>query len=344
MLSISVGATAQRFSFVRWALVTLTVVVLLPVALAQSDSTQGTGNWRFFVLDNPGDPNFNQLLGINDGRVIAGYFGDGTTVANNGYVLVPKNHYSKENFTHLPSGDFASETQAIGINNSDLVDIVGFYTDNKTGFTHGFLDANGIQSTVDDPAGLPPHVTTPAQNLLGINDSGKAAGFWTDNAGHEHGFVVTLNFTSPGKSTFIEIPPKTFAGAIQTQASNITDHYEVCGFWTDSSKNNHGFFGRLGETFYTFNVEIDGAAVPSTTPFGCNNNGEIVGAFTDSSGNVHGFVSAYGAYFQFDAPGSSQTAAFGVMGTTINGINDRGDFVGFFSDGTQVKGFAQFAP
>jgi probable HAF family extracellular repeat protein len=336
MLSISAGDLTLNFSttFTRRLLMTLAVLVWLPVALAQTNA----------VLDNPGDLNFNQLLGISDGRVIVGYFGDGTVVVNNGYVLVPKNHYSVENFTHLPSGDFASETQAIGINNMEFAQVVGFYTDNKTGFTHGFLDAYGAQSTVDDPVGLPPHIKAPAQNLLGINDLGKAAGFWTDNAGHEHGFVVKLNLASPGKSAFIEIPPSTFAGAVATQASNITDRDEVCGFWTDSSGNNHGFYGVLDSTYSTFNVEIDGVAVPSTSAFGCNNEGEIVGTFTDSSGNVHGFIFAYGAYSQFDYPGSSQTAAFGVMGTTINGINDRGDFVGFFSNGTQVEGFAHFAP
>ena len=57
---------------------------------------------------------------------------------------------------------------------------------------------------------------------------------------------------------------------------------------------------------------------------------------------MHGFLFAFGTYFQFDYPGSSQTAAFGVSGTIINGINDRGDFVGFFSNGTKVNGFAQF--
>ena len=31
------------------------------------------------------------------------------------------------------------------------------------------------------------------------------------------------------------------------------------------------------------------------------------------------------------------------MGTTINGVNDQGDFVGFFSDGTKVNGFVNFA-
>jgi hypothetical protein len=40
-----------------------------------------------FKLNNPDDLNFNQLLGINDHEIIAGYFGDGTVKVNNGYVL-----------------------------------------------------------------------------------------------------------------------------------------------------------------------------------------------------------------------------------------------------------------
>jgi hypothetical protein len=125
----------------RRLLMTVAVIALTPAAFAQSSGADVTARQSFFVLNNPGDPNFNQLLGINDGRVIVGYFGDGTVVANNGYVLVPSNHYSVENFTNLPSGDFASQTQAIGINTRRFPDIVGFYTDNATGVTHGFLDS-----------------------------------------------------------------------------------------------------------------------------------------------------------------------------------------------------------
>ena len=323
-----------------------TVCAAICLCVSTSVSAQGAGpnGSLFFVLDNPGDPDFNQLLGISQAGVIVGYFGDGTIVPNNGYVLVPQNHYAVENFTNLPSGDFATETQAIGINNKTFPDIVGFYMDNATGFTHGFLDANGVQSPVDDPEGSPPNVTTPVQNLLGINDFAKAAGFWMDNSGHEHGFVVALDVQSPSMSEFIEIPPSTFPGAVATQASNITDEDNVCGFWTDANGNNHGFFGHLGDTFFTLNVQIYGVTVTSLSPFGCNDNGEIVGSYTDSSGNVHGFILTRGRFSQYDAPGSSQTAAFGVMGTFINGVNDRGDIVGFFSDGTKVNGFANFAP
>jgi len=328
----------------RRLLTTVALIALPPVAFAQSSGADGTDPQSFFVLNNPGDPNFNQLLGINDGRVIVGYFGDGTIIPNNGYVLVPNNHYSVENFTNLPSGDFASQTQAIGINTRRFPDIVGFYTDNATGFTHGFLDSKGVQSPIDDPAGSPPNVAAPVQNLLGINNFDKAAGFWTDNDGHEHGFVVDTDTQSPSSSSFIEIPPTTFAGAVATQASDITNNNLVCGFWTDANGNNHGFIGFLGQRFSTFNVTIRGVKVTSTSAFGCNDEGEIVGSFTDGAGNVHGFIFLGGKFFQFDALGSSQTPAFGVMGTFINGVNDRGDIVCRLLDDKNMNGFVNFAP
>jgi probable HAF family extracellular repeat protein len=325
-------------AFTRCLLTLAAVTVCVPVARAQS-----TGSQHFFVLDNPGDPNFNQLLGINNADIIAGYFGDGTVVPNNAYVLVPGNHYVPDNFTHLSSGDTASQTQAIGISNAIFPAVVGFYTDNATGFTHGFLDANGTQAAIDDPAGSPPNVTTPVQNLLSINYAGRAAGFWTDNNGEEHGFVALLDTQSLTAVKFDEIPPAIFAGAVATQASDFTDFGDVCGFWTDSAGNNHGFFGALGLRYAAVNVKIPNVTATSTSPFGCNNRGDIVGSFTDSSGNVHGFIFVDGKFHQYDAPGSSQTAAFGVMGTFINGVNDDGDIVGFFSDGTKVNGFLDLA-
>ena len=316
--------------------------IALPAAASADEDHDGDDAPTFLTLDNPGDLNFNQLLGINNKRIIAGYFGDGAVVANNAYVLVPKNHYAPDNFTHLPAGDSASQTQAIGINDKSFPDIVGFYTDLASGFTHGFLDSNGVQTAVDDPNGLPPNVAAPAQNLLAINDFGKAAGFWTDNKGHEHGYVVELNTAHPGSSKFIEIPPTQFkSDALATQASDITDNDNVCGFWTDANGNNHGFFGHLGHRLSSFKVTIRGATAVSTSPFGCNNEGEIVGSFIDAAAAVHGFIWSNGRFSEFDAPGSSQSAAFGVSGTFINGVNDRGDIVGFYSDGAKVHGFTR---
>lgn len=342
--------------FTRRLLTTAAAVIgLAPVAFAQAPQT-------FFPLNNPNDLMFNQLLGINNGNVIVGYFGDGMAIPNQGYVLVPSNHYSEENFSHLPNNDVtASQTQAIGINQNSALggqtpfpDIVGFYTDKATGFTHGFLDSFGFQSTIDDPAGLPPNVTTPVQNLLGINNALRAAGFWTDNAGHEHGFVVEIDTrNNPVSTRFTELTPAKVSVdlgvvAVGTQTSNITNNNLVCGFWTDGNNINHGFEVFFNTRAHSFNmVQALTPKIPnvqSFSPFGCNDNGAVVGSYTANDQTVHGFVFDGNDWHSYDAAGSSQNAAFGVKGTFINGINNAGTVVGFFSDGQNVNGFVDFAP
>jgi hypothetical protein len=97
--------------FTRRLLMTAAAVIgLASVALAYWSAANGTDSQTVFVLNNQTDPMFNQLLGINNGHVIVGYYGDGMAIPNNGYVLVPSNHYSVENFANLPMGDTASQT------------------------------------------------------------------------------------------------------------------------------------------------------------------------------------------------------------------------------------------
>ena len=45
----------------RRLLMTVAVIALAPAAFAQWSGADGTDPQRFFVLNNPGDPNFNQL-------------------------------------------------------------------------------------------------------------------------------------------------------------------------------------------------------------------------------------------------------------------------------------------
>jgi hypothetical protein len=346
------------------------VIGLASVAFAQASGAQAADPQTFFVLNNQTDPMFNQLLGINNGHVIVGYFGDGMAIANNGYVLVPPNHYSTDftllNFTLPNGGNTASQVQAIGINeNSALAgatpfpDIVGFYTDKATGFTHGFVDSIGVQSTIDDPMGLK-GITTPVQNLLGINNSLRAAGFWTDNNGHENGFVAEINTqTTPVAARFTELTPAKVNNdlglpnmtVVATQASDINNNSGnnlVCGFWTDKDGINHGFEVFFNTAAHRFNtVQPLTAQIPnvkSLSPFGCNDHGAVVGSFTANDGTVHGFVFDGMTWHNYDAAGSSQTPAFNVAGTIINGINNDGNIVGFFSDGENVNGFVDFVP
>ncbi len=372
--------------FTRRLLTTAAAVIgLAPVAFVLASGAQAADPQTFFVLNNQNDPMFNQLLGINGGNVIVGYLGDGMAIHNNGYVLVPANHYSIDNFTAVanctappstlfPPSPCPTQTQAIGINEASglagatpFADIVGFYTD-IAGATHGFVDSVGVQSTIDDPAGLPPRVTTPMQNLLGINNALRAAGFWMDNAGHENGFVAEINTqTAPVAARFTEftpakvnadlgLVPPNFSPAVATQTSDIangTGTNLVCGFYTDGNDINHGFEVFFNTAAHSFNRTLplipNAMQIPnvkSLSPFGCNDHGAVVGSFVANDGTVHGFVFDGADWHQYDAAGSVQTPpAFNVMGTTINGINNAGAIVGFFADAMgNVNGFVDFAP
>src|SRR5690242_10164715 len=70
--------------------------------------------YNFATLDNANDLTFNQLLGINNNGVIAGYFGSGAQGhPNKGYQLFPpfdQGNYVNENFPG------SVRTQVTGIN------------------------------------------------------------------------------------------------------------------------------------------------------------------------------------------------------------------------------------
>src|SRR5450755_1321699 len=151
----TLGGFEMLGTFLRALLVVMLCVALASLALAAPAS------YNFQTVISPGDPAFTQLLGINNASTIAGYFGDGTAVANNGFTLVLPNSYTPEN---VPA---AAQTQVIGINNTGLTD--GFYVD-AGGTTHGFTFNGGSFTNVDAPA-------TAFNQLLGINDGGTAVGY-----------------------------------------------------------------------------------------------------------------------------------------------------------------------
>ncbi len=115
----------------------------------------------FQSVVSPGDPAFTQLLGINNAGTIAGYFGDGTVVPNNGFTLVLPSTYIPENFPG------SAQTQVVGIN--DGGETVGFWIDGA-GVQHGFTDIGGTFTSVNNP------MTTTVTQLLGVNNAGTAAG------------------------------------------------------------------------------------------------------------------------------------------------------------------------
>jgi hypothetical protein len=76
------GHTLQKtFTQRRTPMLTVKTIKTLSRSLLLASSALAVPGMAFaghsFTNDNPGDPNFNQLLGINDNQIIAGYFGDG---------------------------------------------------------------------------------------------------------------------------------------------------------------------------------------------------------------------------------------------------------------------------
>jgi hypothetical protein len=263
--------------------------------------------YNFQTVISPGDPGFTQLLGINNSGTIAGYYGDGTVVANNGFTLVLPNNYTPQNFPG------ATQTQVVGINGAG--ETVGFWTDSG-GVTHGFTQFGGTFQSVSNPS------TSTVTQLLGVNNSGTAAGYWTDGSGNFHPFTWA-------SSTFT---PITVPGFVSAQATDVNNAGWVAGFNMTSPSASEGFLD-VGGTF-TF-LEFPGSSF--TQALGLNNNGLVDGFYLDSNGNTHGFIynNSTGTYQEVNDPN-----AVGPAGTVVNGINDEGQIVGFYTDANNnVDGF-----
>jgi hypothetical protein len=273
--------------------------------------------YGFKTLDDAADPTFNQLLGINNVGTIAGYFGSGAAGhPNKGYRLLPPHGHGSYQNENFPG---SVQTQVTGLNNKGVT--VGFWSSmNNASLVNdnsGFWALNGQFHNASFPAGTP--ASPPVDQLLGVNDSGVAAGFWTDANGDNHGYLVNIN---TGK--FSPVTDPNAPGASLTAAA-INNNGGIAGFYTNPANGNTDGFLMTGSTFT--DLAVPGAS--STMAFGVNNHGAVVGAYTAGSGSsaaTHGFRWTPGHGFQtIDDP-------HGIGTTLVNGVNDAGDLVGFYTD------------
>jgi len=291
-------------------------------ATPSSTSTMA-GGFQLLTLNNRHDLTFNQLLGINNEGVIAGYFGSGEAGhPNKGYLLRPpwaRNDYGNENFPG------SAQTQVVGLNDNGIT--VGFFStmnaanaadDNNIGFWR----EDGQYHVVRYPTR---NNASPSVNqLLGVNDSGTAVGFYNDAKGNAHGYAYNLE-----TRRFKMI---TVNGATSLTAAGINNGGATAGFYTTAGGATDAFLqfhhGR------TITIAFPGAS--ATQAFGLNDFGEVVGTYTVGTGNnavTHGFTWWNGKFTTVDYPGASST--------TINGVNDEGDIVGFYTDAkANTDGFA----
>jgi Cu/Zn superoxide dismutase len=275
-------------------------------------------SYGFRTLDNQADPTFNQLLGINKDGTIAGYFGSGAAGhPNKGYLLLPPHGHGSYKSENFPG---SVQTQVTGLNNMGVT--VGFWSSINNASTvndnSGFWALGGQFYNANFPTGAP--ASPPVDQLLGVSDSGVAVGFWTDANGKNHGYTVNVN---TGKFSAVTDP--NAPGASLTAAA-INSGGGIAGFYTNpANASTDGFLASGGEFI---DLSVPGAS--STMALGVNDDDEVAGTYTVGSGSgaaVHGFTWTLGGGFQsIDDP-------HGIGTTTINGVNDAGDLVGFYVDG-----------
>jgi hypothetical protein len=317
-----------------------------PAAADSATPPDASANYAFQTINNPQDPTFNQLLGINNSNVIAGYFGSGKPGhPNKGYVIGAwqtgqpgegdgswNNHHPGE--SHVKVGwtalshtyrDYplpvtfqpenfpgSAQTQVTGLNNSGTT--VGFWAD-AVGDNFGFYSADGRFHMANFPT---QNVAKPSMDqLLGVNDRGLAVGFYTDNQKVNHGYTYDIRMHRYGQ---VQV-----SGDTNITAAAINDLGDIAGFATNAAGNTEGFLklpsGRV--------VHLNVPRASSTQALGVNNGDEVVGTYTVGSGdNAMNFGFTWSPGFGFQTVNDPN----GVGSTTINGVNDRGAVVGFYAD------------
>ena len=214
---------------------------------------------------------------------------------------------------------FADTIVPYAINNGGV--IVG-QDYNSQGVYESFVYNTGTQTfTFLTPPGATNSIA------VGINDSGQIVGTYGTSTGN-YGYLY-----SGGTYTTLSVPgatqsPGTFfyyanPNAIGTDATGINDNGEIVGDWSGSS-GEAGFIYSAGS--FTNTSITDGSVF--TALYGVNDSGVISG-YTQTP--AAGFLYSSGTFAPINYPGASRTV--------VQGINDSGEVVGFYTLDGSTWGF-----
>jgi len=164
-------------------------------------------------------PAVNQLLGINDNAVAAGFYNDANGNSH-GYTY----NLNTGKFTPVvdPAHAAASLT-ATAIDNAG--DVAGFFV-NGSGLDRGFLDKGGTFTTIS----LPGFADT---QVLGMNNNGQLVGQAFGPLGFTVGFVYNV-----ATATFTKVSDPNGVGA--TVVNGINDAGDLVGFYVNGAGNTIG--------------------------------------------------------------------------------------------------------
>ena len=322
-MGITDRATRLRIGVATVASGALAAAAAVALAGSAGAATSGaavaaapSAGYQFVTLGSHHDRTFNQLLGINNEGVIAGYFGSGNGGhPNKGYEIrspYAQGDISNENFPH------SKQTQVTGLNDRGVT--VGFWSTQNNATpamdnNFGFYAAGGHFHEVNFPTGTP--AKPPVDQLLGVNNHDVAVGFFTNSSGVNRGYTYNINTK---KFARVQAPGAGLGPSLTATAINNSGN--VAGFYSKTATLVDGFL-KIGGNFIT--LQVPGATM--TQAFGVNDSDWVVGTYTVSGGATHGFIwkAGHGFTLNIDDPN-------GIGTTVLNGINDENDIVGFYTD------------
>ena len=275
-------------------------------------SAPAAAGYSLRTQDDAGDGAFNQLLGINNNGHIVGYFGSGAAGhPSRGYILRPPYGRSRYQSIDVPG---SAQTRLTGLNDEGVQ--VGSWSAGGTrpaGKSTGFFLMGGRYTSVGFPAqgGSGP----PVSELLGVNNHDVAVGFATDAQGRDHGYrydIATRRFS-----------PVLVPGASSVTAAAINNAGGVAGSCAGPGQVTEGFYQQPGGQLYL--LRVPGATM--TEALGVNDNGEVVGAYRIGRG---GGAITRGFTWTRERGFATVTGPDGAVSTTISGVNNAGDLVGYY--------------
>jgi probable HAF family extracellular repeat protein len=285
-------------------------LLTVPTLRAAGPSGIDPASYTYEFIDAPfgGPGTTTNLLGLNDHGQIVGFWFDPAVPGSDVHPFL----YDHGDFLDLdPQRDGVRDTRPLGINNKGQV--VGTYRINEAVFS--FLFEDGVFTTLPLPHGA---------RAMSINDRGEIAGFLVGPSDVQ-GFLYAR-----GVLTLIDVPDVD----ADVTAVDVNSRGQVVGYFRNPSKATNTYRGFLFDDGRLTTLDVSFSTPPDTRPVGINNRGQVVGSsFQWVSGRpvfLHGFFYDRGRFFRFDVGGRQ---------TTLTRINERGQIIGSFSDGTRLVNF-----